>query len=76
MPFRRYDRLKYGMAGRKMQRFNHALVSIVSFLHVAPRGVKEVSNRQAIAEVYFVDDGHMPAESRRCAFPELPGSGV
>ncbi len=42
---RRYDRLKYGMAGRKMQRFNHALVSIVSFLHVAPRGVKEVRFR-------------------------------
>jgi 24-methylenesterol C-methyltransferase len=37
-----YDRLKYGLAGRKMQRFNHMLVSIVSFLHVAPRGVKEV----------------------------------
>jgi hypothetical protein len=39
---RRYNRLKYGMSGRSMQKINHAVVSIVSFLHIAPKGVKEV----------------------------------
>ena len=39
---RRYNRLKYGMSGRNMQTINHIIVSIVSFLHIAPKGVKEV----------------------------------
>lgn len=39
---RRYNRLKYGMSGRSMQKINHTVVSIVSFLHIAPKGVKEV----------------------------------
>jgi hypothetical protein len=42
VPGHRYNRLKYGMSGRSMQKINHIIVSIVSFLHVAPKGVKEV----------------------------------
>lgn len=37
-----YDRLRTGMSGRTMQRINHAIVSTLSFLHLAPKGVKEV----------------------------------
>lgn len=38
----RFDRLRTGMAGKHMQKINHAIVSTLSFLHIAPRGVKEV----------------------------------
>lgn len=44
----RYDRLKFGMSGRNMQKINHTIVSIVSFLHVAPKGVKEVCTRDSL----------------------------
>ena len=49
----RYNRLKYGMAGRRMQKFNHALVSTLSFLCVAPRGVYEV---RCFSSVLFLEN--------------------
>jgi 24-methylenesterol C-methyltransferase len=52
-----YNRLKYGMSGRSMQKINHAVVSIVSFLHIAPKGVKEVHDMLVRVANSLVDGG-------------------
>lgn len=60
---RRYNRLKYGMSGRSMQKINHAVVSIVSFLHIAPKGVKEVH------QLFTIFDGlHTHHSSVPCSY--------